>query len=75
MGADASTFEIVERFDRLPEDSLVSPKVAKQVTGDIISDRTWRRAPPVPRRQISERRHGFRVGDLRALMRGGKPAA
>jgi hypothetical protein len=32
------------------------------------TDRHLRRNPPIPRRQISERNVGFRVGDIRALI-------
>jgi hypothetical protein len=75
MSASDATFKIVENFDRLPADAIVSAKVARQVLGDTVSERTLRRAPPVPRRQISERKFGFRVGDLRALIRGEKQPA
>ena len=74
MSADADVIQIVEQFDRLPEDALVTTRVMQRVLGGKISDRTIRRAPPVPRRQISERRFGFRVGDIRALVRGSQPA-
>ena len=70
MSADTETIQIIERFDRLPEDALVTGRVLQMVLGGGVSDRTIRRAPPVPRRQISERRFGFRVGDIRALVRG-----
>ena len=62
--------EIVANFDRLPDDGIVAAKVAEAVLGGTITERTLRRASPIPRRQISERRFGFRVGDIRALARG-----
>jgi hypothetical protein len=55
-------------FDRLPDDAIVGDPVAAAVLG--ISVDTLRRRNPVPQRQISDRRVGRRVGDLRALSRG-----
>jgi hypothetical protein len=55
-------------FDSLPADSIVSDAVAAALLG--ISIWTLRRENPVPARQISERRHGRRVGDIRAKARG-----
>jgi hypothetical protein len=68
--SDAATLEAVTNFDRLPEDGIVSARVARAVLGDVLTERTLRRTPPIPRRQLTERRFGFRVGDLRALIRG-----
>jgi len=55
-------------FDRLPNDAVIGDQIAAAVLG--ISVDTLRRSNPVPRRQISDRRVGRRVGDLRALSRG-----
>lgn len=62
----------LERFDFLPDDALVSDAVATVILG--ISLATLKKKNPVPARQISERRHGRRVGDLRAKVRGTDPA-
>jgi hypothetical protein len=67
--------EAASNFDRLPDDGIVSAKLAVAVLGGVVTERTMRRAPPIPRRQISQRRYGFRVRDLRALIRGEQPAA
>jgi hypothetical protein len=65
-------YEIVRRFDELPNDALIPPKP----TAIILSttDRNLRRNPPIPKRQIGARAVGFRVGDIRALVRGNTPA-
>ena len=55
-------------FDSLPNDAIVTDRVAAAILS--ISVWTLRRENPVPTRQISERRRGRRVGDLRALVRG-----
>jgi hypothetical protein len=55
-------------FDDLPNDAIVPDRVAAAILA--ISVWTLRRENPVPFRQISERRRGRRVGDLRALVRG-----
>jgi hypothetical protein len=60
--------EIISQFDRLPDDSVVNDRAAAMILG--VSVWTLRRANPVPKRQISERRYGRRVGDLRAKVRG-----
>jgi hypothetical protein len=59
---------IVEKFDQLPNDAIVRDEVTAQIFG--VSIWTVRRENPVPRRQISERRYGRRVGDIRAKVRG-----
>jgi hypothetical protein len=55
-------------FDSLPQDAIVPDAVAAVILA--ISIWTLRRENPVPRREISERRFGRRVGDLRAKVRG-----
>jgi hypothetical protein len=60
-------------FDSLPNDAIVPDRVAAALLA--ISIWTLRRENPVPARQISERRRGRRVGDLRAKVRGAEPVA
>jgi hypothetical protein len=61
-------YDIVRRFDELPNDAVIPPKP----TAIILSttDRQLRRNPPIPKRRIGVRAVGFRVGDIRALVRG-----
>ena len=65
-------YDIVRRFDDLRNDAIIGPKP----TAIILSttDRNLRRNPPIPKRRISDRIVGFRVGDIRALIRGTQPA-
>jgi hypothetical protein len=58
-------------YDALPDDAIVPDAVAAKILS--VSIWTLRRENPVPRRQISERRSGRRVGDLRAKVRGTDP--
>ncbi|HTC04900.1 MAG TPA: hypothetical protein VK749_15965 [Xanthobacteraceae bacterium] len=58
-------------YDSLPDDALVDDAVAATILS--ISVWTLRRNNTVPARQISERRRGRRVGDLRAKVRGVEP--
>ena len=60
------------QFESLPNDAIVADRVAAAILA--ISVWTLRRENPVPPRQISERRRGRRVGDLRAIVRGTAPA-
>jgi hypothetical protein len=60
--------EKLAEYDFLPDDALVSAAVAAIILS--ISVWTLRRENPVPARQISERKRGRRVGDLRAKVRG-----
>jgi hypothetical protein len=62
----------LEAFDTLPNDSVVADPVAAAVLN--ISLRTLRRNDPVRCIQLSARRIGRRVGDIRALLQG-QPAA
>jgi hypothetical protein len=55
-------------FDTLPADSIVDDAVAAIVLG--VSMQTLQRQDPVPRRQISTRVFGRRVGDIRDKVRG-----
>ncbi len=56
------------QFDALPNDAIVPDRIAAAILS--ISVWTLRRGNPVRARQISERRRGRRVGDLRAKVRG-----
>ena len=60
------------QFDSLPNDAIVPDRVAAAILS--ISIWTLRRENPVPARQITERRGGRRVGDLRNKVRGAKAA-
>jgi hypothetical protein len=61
--------EIVERFDRLPDDAVIAVPAAAAVIN--VSERTLRyRMPNLPKIRISMKREGCRVGDIRALVRG-----
>jgi hypothetical protein len=55
-------------FDTLPADAIVDDIVAAVVLG--ISVETLKRSDAVPRRDISQRTHGRRVGDIRDKIRG-----
>jgi hypothetical protein len=58
-------------YDALPDDAIVPDAVAAAILS--ISVWTLQHKNPVPVRQISERRQGRRVGDLRAKVRGIEP--
>jgi len=58
--------EILKHFDSLPDDAVVTTKVASIVHS--VSDRTVRREYPCVK--LSPNRKGVRVGWLRALARG-----
>jgi hypothetical protein len=58
-------------FPSLPDDALVSDAEAAAVLNISLS--TLKKKRPIPARQISEGRHGRRVGDIRALARGQQP--
>jgi hypothetical protein len=61
--------DILERFDRLPDDAVIPDPAAAEVLS--VSPRTLRyRMPQLPRIQLSRQRSGRRVGDIRALVRG-----
>jgi hypothetical protein len=65
--------EKLKNFDNLPNDALVPDAVAAAILGISLS--SLKNRAPVPARQICDRRHGRRVGDLRALARGTEAAA
>jgi hypothetical protein len=60
--------ERIQNFDTLPDDAIVSSKITAIILSE--SERTLRRHPPIPRIQMSARRVGFRVGAIRAFVRG-----
>ena len=64
--------EKLAEYDVLPDDALVDDAVAATILS--VSIWTLRRTNPVPARQISERKRGRRVGDLRAKVRGIDPS-
>jgi hypothetical protein len=68
-----AALEIVKGFDQLPDDMIVHPKSAAVLLG--ISERTLRRSPPIPKRKITARNGGYRVGDIRTFVRGENAAA
>jgi len=68
---DTNDIDIIQQFDRLPEDAIFPDPLSAKVLGCSVW--TLQRNNPVPRIQISTRRFGRRVGDLRALARGRKP--
>jgi hypothetical protein len=64
----SKSFEIIRRWDSLPDDAVVSAKVGALLLG--CAERTIRYGmQDLPRVQISEGRYGFRVGDLRRIVR------
>jgi hypothetical protein len=59
---------ILDRFERLPDSAAASIRIAATVSG--ISERTWRRNPPIPTFPLSAGKKGVNVGLLRKLTRG-----
>lgn len=59
---------ILERFEALPDSAAAPLKICALVSG--ISERTWRRSPPIPVFPISAHKRGANVGQLRKLTRG-----
>jgi hypothetical protein len=64
----SKSFEIIKRFDDLPDDAVVSTKITALVLG--CADRTIRYHPRLTRVYISQGRYGFRVGNIRSIVRG-----
>jgi hypothetical protein len=60
--------DYLKSFDSLPDDALLPPKPAALLLG--ISMRTLRRTPPVRKVAVTAQRFGYRVGDIRKLVRG-----
>ena len=68
----SKSFEIIKHFDDLPNDAVISTKVAALILG--CAERTIRYHPALRRIQISRGRYGFRAADLRKIVRGGAAA-
>jgi hypothetical protein len=64
----SKSFEIVKRFDDLPNDAVVSPKITALILG--CAERTIRYHPLLKRIQISRGRYVFRVGNERQIVQG-----
>ena len=58
----------VQAFDQLPNDAIVDDALSAAILN--ISIWTLRRNNPIPAIQLSARRKGRRVGDIRAMVRG-----
>ena len=67
MDRYSHAFEIIKRFDQLPDDAVVQTKITALVLG--LSEKNVRYHPQLPRVQVSLGRYGQRVGDIRALVR------
>lgn len=67
MSPDAIRTKLKELNDR-PDDAVIADPVAAELLG--ISLRTLRRHQHIPRVQLSPRRVGRRLGDVRAHVRG-----
>jgi hypothetical protein len=55
-------------FESLPDTAAVGLKCAALISG--VSERTWRRAPPIRTFQLTPKKRGANVGQLRRLVRG-----
>jgi hypothetical protein len=63
--------KILERFDALPDDAVVSSRITAVILG--LSEKTVRYHPGLPRVRLSVGRYGQRLGDIRKLVRDGMP--
>jgi hypothetical protein len=61
-------FAVVKQFDSYPDDMVLGPMPTAILLG--ITERTLRATPPIPKRRITLQKVGYRVGDIRALVRG-----
>jgi hypothetical protein len=59
---------ILDRFERLPDSAAAPISICALVSG--LSERTWRRSPPIPTFHLSPGKKGANVGQLRKLTRG-----
>ena len=64
----SKSFEIIKRFDDLSDDCVVSTKITALVLG--CAERTIRYHPQLTRVHVSRGRYGFRVGNIRKIVRG-----
>jgi len=71
MSDFSKSFEIIRNWDNLPDDAVVSPKITALVLG--CAERTVRYHPDLTRVYISRGRYGFRVGNVRQIIRKGAP--
>jgi hypothetical protein len=60
--------DIVAEFDKLSDDMILTPQETQAVVP--ISHRNLRRGTVLPKTYYSPHRFGFRVGHIRALVRG-----
>jgi hypothetical protein len=65
--------EILQRTEKLPDSAAVPLNICALMTG--LSERTWRRRPPVPTFNISAGKKAANLGLLRKLSRGELAAA
>jgi hypothetical protein len=72
---NADARKAASQFDQLPDDAIVTTATAAIILGGTLTEQTLRRNPPIARRQVSQRRYGFRAGDIRKLIRGEIAAA
>jgi hypothetical protein len=68
----SKSFEVLKHWDNLPDDVVVSAKVAALVLG--VAERTIRYHPRLTRVPVSAGRYGFTIGNLRLIVRGGEAA-
>jgi len=59
--------DLIANFDALPSDAIVPTRVAALMLN--VSEWTLRRQKPLKQIRMSARRVGFRVGDIRTLVR------
>jgi hypothetical protein len=67
-----TALELIKHFDELPDDAVVTLEVSRIIRR--TSEWTDRRNPKFKRIEISARRFGHRVGDIRAHNRGEQSA-
>jgi hypothetical protein len=59
---------ILQRTEHLPDSAAIPLKICALLSG--VSERTWRRNPPIPTFPLSAGKRGVNVGLLRRLTRG-----
>lgn len=70
-----AAYEQLQNLDALSDDVIVPENVSRAMRGGVSRWTDWRHRPPLRRIPINARSYGHRLGDLRALIRGEKPAA
>jgi hypothetical protein len=65
-------FQLIQNFDSLPDDAVVSDAVARIVLNVPASSfrKNFKDNPKLPKIELSAQRWGRRVGNLRSLIRG-----